>query len=189
MSYRIYRTDAFVLRSRPHAEADRMFTLYTDDFGLLYARASGVRLERSKLRYALSDYSHVHVALVRGKAGWRLVGAIGGTPAMPHKKHLIAFARIASLVVRLVQGEDRNEYLFGTLGAARHSLEAGEDPELIEIVSVSRILHALGYVAPRPIDEHVFAEQAYESVSLERSRAALPQLIQRINHTLSATQL
>ena len=166
-----------------------MLTLYTDDFGLLYARAAGVRLERSKLRYALADYTYTHVALVRGKAGWRLVGAIGQATEMPERRAIVSFARIASLVTRLVHGEDRNEYLFGTLRAARESLQRGEDSELIEVISVSRILHALGYVAPHPGDELLFTDEAYNGVSLQTLRVSLPSLVQRINSTLAVTQL
>lgn len=189
MSYHIYRTEAIVLRSYPHAEADRMLMLYTEDFGLIHARAQGVRHERSKLRYALTDFSRVHASLVRGKAGWRLVGAIPIAQAPSSRKELIVFARVCSLVLRLVHGEDRNEYLFHTLNAAHEQLFSGEDAELIEAVSVSRVLHALGYVAPDNSDGALFTEHAYESASLEQLRSALPRVVQRINDTLAVTQL
>ena len=72
--YQKYQTEALVLGSRERGEADRVFALYTRDFGLVWARASGVRRENSKMRYALQSYCYIQTGLVRGKRGWRLAG-------------------------------------------------------------------------------------------------------------------
>jgi DNA repair protein RecO (recombination protein O) len=189
MSYRIYRTDAIVLRSYPYREADRTLVLYTEDFGLVYAHAQGIRHEKSKLRYALTDLSRAQVALVRGKAGWRVTGAVSILLPAADKASLLSLARIASLTTRLVQGEDQNPYLFNTLTSAHERLAKGEQAELIEVVSVSRMLHALGYIAPDTSDEPLFADRAYEPEALDRTRTMLPRLVRRINDTLAVTQL
>lgn len=189
MSYRIYRTDAIVLKSYPYREADRTLVLYTEDFGLLYAHAQGIRHERSKLRYALTDLSRAQVALVRGKAGWRVTGAVSKALPAGGKPALLSLARIAALTTRLIQGEDRNGYLFSTLTTAHELLAKGEETELIEVVSVSRMLHALGYIAPDAVDEMLFKDHAYEPAALDTTRAELPRLLRRINETLAVTQL
>lgn len=188
MSYRIYRTRAIVLRSYPYREADRTFALYTEDFGLIYVRAQGVRHERSRLRYALCNLSFAKIALVRGKAGWRLTGAVADSGAPRERSALLAQARIASLISRLVGGEEANQYLFDTIIGARDLLMAGGDPELIEIVSVSRILHTLGYVAPESVDGNIF-QPIYEISTLESARTTVPRLVARINKALAETQL
>ncbi|KKW47559.1 MAG: repair protein RecO protein, partial [Candidatus Kaiserbacteria bacterium GW2011_GWA2_58_9] len=74
--YQKYHTEALVLGNRERGENDRVFTLYTEEFGLVRARASAVRTEASRMRYALQNYSRARVALVRGKRGWRIGGAI-----------------------------------------------------------------------------------------------------------------
>jgi DNA repair protein RecO len=189
MSYRIYRTDAIVLRSYPHREADRTLVLYTEDFGLVYAHAQGIRHERSKLRYALTDLSRAQVALVRGKAGWRVTGAVSTHLPKGDKAALLSLARIASLITRLVHGEDQNGYLFNTLAMAHEQLAHGEPTDVIEVVSVSRMLHALGYIAPEPTDEPLFRGRAFEPEALDLTREMMPRLLHRINETLAATQL
>lgn len=189
MSYRIYRTETIVLRSYPYREADRTLVLYTEDFGLVYARAQGIRHERSRLRYGLTDLAHSQVALVRGKAGWRVTGAVPRSTYPIERNALLALARISVLVTRLVHGEDQNAYLFNTIMSAHQRLREGERADLIEVVSVSRILHALGYIAPDASDVHLFAEHAYESETLKMTEAKLPHLLRRINETLSLTQL
>src|SRR5665213_2708544 len=71
--YQKYHTEALVLGSRESGEADKVFALFTRDFGLVRARASSVRSESSKMRYALQKYSRASISLVRGKRGWRIL--------------------------------------------------------------------------------------------------------------------
>ena len=71
--YQKYNTEALVLGSRETGESDRVYALFTKDFGLVRARASSVRSEKSLMRYALQNYSRANVSLVRG-GGWRAAG-------------------------------------------------------------------------------------------------------------------
>src|SRR3989344_4075756 len=120
--YQKYQTDALALGSRERGKADRVFALYTRDFGLVWARASGVRRENSKMRYALQSGAYIQTGLVRGRRGWRLAGA-GATRPLPGKAAgAPVFARMSALVLRLVHGEEKNEYLFDTLVNAQTSL-------------------------------------------------------------------
>ena len=101
--YQKYHTDAIVLKSYESGESDRVFALYTHDFGLVYARATSIRSEKSKMRYALQTCARAHVSLVKGKNGWRLAGAITlQNPIGKDTKGVGTFARIAELVVRMV---------------------------------------------------------------------------------------
>src|SRR3954471_7552123 len=103
--YQKYQTDALVLGSRESGEADRTISIYTRDFGLVRGRATSVRSEKSKMRYAVQNYSRASVSLVRGKRGWRVAGAIAQVGAQGKDKAAVAtFARIGELVTRLVQG-------------------------------------------------------------------------------------
>src|ERR1700739_1146986 len=113
--YQKYNTEALVLGSREFGEADKVFSLYTKDFGLVRARASAVRNERSKMRYALQKFSRINASLVGGKAGGGVAGARGIQNAPGHIRSGSTFARIAELVLRLVHGEEQNEYLFAAL--------------------------------------------------------------------------
>src|SRR5665213_790119 len=94
--YQKYNTDALVLGSRELAEADKVFALYTKDFGLVRARASSIRSEHSKMRYALQKFSRANVSLVRGKRGWRAAGAASQKNASGTVQSISAFARTVS---------------------------------------------------------------------------------------------
>ena len=75
MSYTHHITDALVLGSYPRAEGDRLFSLYTERYGLVPVLAKGIRYEKSKMRGCLDMYARVHVGFVAGKELYRLTYA------------------------------------------------------------------------------------------------------------------
>ncbi|MBI4079680.1 recombination protein O N-terminal domain-containing protein [Candidatus Kaiserbacteria bacterium] len=188
--YQKYHTEALVLGSREWGESDRLFSLYTKDFGLVRARASAVRKESSRMRYALQHYTHVQVALVRGKRGWRVGGAI----ALGEQRTLegtATFARIAHLVLRLIVGEEKNEYLFQVLSEARNTLMKGprEAFAAIEIVCVARILFSLGYLSREALQTTLFGNAAYTERDIAEAEALREKLLSSINQAIAESHL
>ena len=189
--YQKYHTSALVLGSREYGEADKVFALYTQGFGLVRARASAVRRERSKMRYALQNYSCVSVALVRGKRGWRTAGAHPVRNASGDVHAVAAFARISELVLRLVQGEEANPYLFAALSEAHGALMHEESSAwpTIEIVCVARALYALGYLSTEALDTALFAHTTYATELLSEATKLHDKLLSSINKAIAETQL
>lgn len=190
--YEKYQSDALVFSSREHGEADRVYTLYTRDFGLVRARASAVRMERSKMRPALQHCAHVSVGLVRGARGWRLAGA-----TVLHSAHgaseeaLRAYSRLGRLLERLVVSDERHEYLFVMLSEAHAALLGANDSELpaIELLSVARMLHALGYLAEKSIPNTLLSGAGYGMDGLVQVETLRPAFLASVNRALSETHL
>src|ERR1700733_3333657 len=120
--YQKYQTEALILKSFEQGEADKVFALFTHDFGLVRARASAVRSEHSKMRFAMQKYARAKVSLVKGKRGWRAAGASSLKSASGDLRGITTFARISELVLRLVHGEEKNDYLFAALSEAHDAL-------------------------------------------------------------------
>ena len=177
--------------SSESGEADRSLLLFTRDFGLVRARAASLRSERSKMRYALQDYCHADVSLVRGKAGWRAAGATAIMYATGDTRGMQAFARISELVVRLVHGEEVNEYLYQALVEAHGALmvEKCEAFGMIEIICVARLLYSLGYISNEALSSALFTHTAYTGESLLEAETMRDKLIFSINRAISETQL
>lgn len=188
--YAKYQTDALVLNGRAVGEADRIFTLYTRDFGLVKARASSVRREGSRMRYALQNFSRSQVALVRGARGWRAVGAVASA-RIGDAEALRTFARIASLVERLVSGEEKNEYLFATLAEAYGVLAASdrEAHATIELVCVARVLFSLGYLSSEALQTALFTHTTYAGEHLVEAETLRAKLLSSVNKALAETHL
>ncbi|MBI4094163.1 recombination protein O N-terminal domain-containing protein [Candidatus Kaiserbacteria bacterium] len=188
--YQKYYTEVLVLGSRERGEADRVFALFTKDFGLVRARASAVRAETSRMRYALQHYTRAKAALVRGKRGWRLGGAVALPDHLSHSTAAV-FARIARLVLRLVAGEERNDYLFDALSEAHRALSrsASEVHAVIEIVCVARVLFALGYLSQEALSTTLFSHAAYTERDLAEALPLRDTFLTSINRAISESHL
>ena len=189
--YAKYQTEAIVLNARSTNEADKLLSLYTRDFGLVRAKASAIRTEASRMRYALQNFSLSRVALVRGTRGWRVTGALPEALLRGAEKHgVAAFARIAQLTLRLIGGEEKNEYLFNVLRETHTALSEINDAwSTIELVCVARVLYALGYLSPEALESTLFTHTAYTGDSLEKAEMLRAGLLSKVNHAISETHL
>lgn len=189
--YQKYHTECLVLRSYERGEADRVFALLTEDFGLVRARASAVRRENSRMRYALQTGARARISLIRGSRGWRVAGAEAGSVLAPENvSGLAVFARLAALIERLVQGEEGNIYLFASCAEAHAALSilSREHHHLVEILAVARTLYALGYLSEEALGATAVTT-AYEQASLLAIAESKTTLLSAVNKALQATQL
>jgi DNA repair protein RecO len=190
--YQKYHTEAIVLAAYESGEADKTIILYTRDFGRVSARASAVRSEMSKMRYALQVYSLANVSLVKGRRGWRAAGASAIETALNKDvKAVAAFARISALLLRLVAGEEENKYLFEAVAQAHHALlsETCDAVPAIELVAVARILYALGYLSAEALQSTLFTHTAYGDPELSEAERLKDDLLLSINRAIAETQL
>jgi DNA repair protein RecO (recombination protein O) len=180
MSYAVHTTPGLIIGSKPYGEAGKVLSIFTRDFGLVAATAQGIRLEKSKLRYHAQDFELGSFSLVRGKEFWRLTSAAAMSeahePADVHGRDSDPLSlmradvelkvRIASLLKRLLHGEEANPSLFACVescmrfldGATYESDDAltAERAKTLESLVVLRILHSLGYIGSVPeLDGHL----------------------------------
>ena len=189
--YQKYHTDALILGSYESGEADRTIALFTRDFGLVRARATSVRSEKSKMRYAVQHYTYANCSLVRGRRGWRLAGATARALPVASTQGIGAFARIAELTVRLVAGEEKNEYLFDVLAEAHRALmqkDASAVPT-IEIVCVARVLYALGYISAEALKTTLFSHTEFGNEHLQEAEVLRETILKSINSAIAETHL
>ena len=70
-----YRTQGFVLKKRDFREADRIFTVFTKDFGKLEILGRGIRKIKSKLRGGMKLFSLADIEFIQGKTHKTLTDA------------------------------------------------------------------------------------------------------------------
>ena len=152
MSYHLYQTRGFVLRSAHIGEANKLFVIFTEDMGLLSVSAQSVRKITSKLRYSLRDLSFVRISLIRGKTTWRLTDAeeLESFSTETEEEKIKVFAGILSVVRRLVHGEEENKELFSilfdTLLFLKKENFTQDEIKRLETLIVLKILSSLGYI-------------------------------------------
>ncbi len=196
MSYHRYTTESIVLGGMNLGEANRLFYLLTKDFGLIFATAQGVRLDKSKLRYRLQDFSRCNVDLVFGKNTWRVVDALPVSEKFSVLEYgalkTKVLARIFSLTRRLLHGEERNLPLFEEINRFVDLIKEKNfnlsDLLLLEGVMAGRILKHLGYWGEESVPVEIFEgpidEEKIKSASLVKNK-----LFKEINKSLKETHL
>jgi DNA repair protein RecO len=190
--YVIHQTEGIVLGVFEQGEVDSFYYVYTREYGLLGVLATGVRMHKSKFRYALQPFSLIEVGFVKGKASLRVTHAsflsrVSGTV------HSRVMAKLCERLRRLVKGEEQNYELYEVLLSAYSYLRATEQLEEKELYSLEllytiRLLDTLGYWASQLDDIPFLRAPLTTELCLEgygKRRSFLP----RIEHALAESQL
>ncbi len=190
--YTLITEHAFVLGSTPEGEASRVLFLLTKSRGLIRVHAQGVRLERSKLRYLLSEGAWVRVTMVRGREVWRVVNACEGVGAVADNRLYVraALRRVRTLARRLVHGEGDQTKLYAVLSDGCAALVASPDARtlrLLEVLLVARILNTQGYLSESNIRSGLLEGTSYEGIDMTDSD--MRTLIRNVNDALRECQL
>jgi DNA repair protein RecO len=198
MSHHIYTTDAFVLESGAGKEADKVYTLFTQELGMVRASAQGVRLLKSKLRFSMQDFSLSTVSIVRGKEWWRVVNAVPILNLFTEyksKKYLVyTFARIFRLLRRLIPEEEKNEPLFTLIiDAIDYIKDHAEEPKQVvvfEYIIALRILNLLGYVSLQTQPElQQFISEPLSEALIQKGEPYTKQFVTLINASIRESHL
>ena len=188
MSYQTYTTEALVCGSKDSYTSDRSYLLFTEQGGILWATARSVREERSRQRYALQDFSHVRVSLVRGRAGWR-IGSVSALQnpfqAAPDRVQRGAVTQVIRLLRQFVHGEEPHPALFGdTIAVLTAITTTAADLDTIVDVYMLRLLHHLGYIAPESSYAHLLTSDQWlqEGASFPKAAHQAIQEAQKVSH-------
>jgi len=156
MPHIVYQTEGIVLGEGVFGEADKALTVFTREFGKIRAVATGVRYLKSKLRYNLGIFSYSRFGLIAGKFSdkkmWRIIDAdeVAGRGEMNYgSKNSIVFARLTGFLNRMVQGEERNDFLWNKTREVFSALSGGslseQEMDDLEISFLLETLENLGY--------------------------------------------
>ncbi|MFA6554595.1 MAG: recombination protein O N-terminal domain-containing protein [Candidatus Paceibacterota bacterium] len=205
--YNIYTTPGFVVGSKPHGEAGKIIFIFTRDFGMVTATAQGIRLEKSKLRYNLQDYSFGTFSLVRGKEFWRLTsgaeqvissiekgGPIESGPSNSSGQGKQLTARIALLLRRFLHGEENHPELFDCIRNGIQFLEkvsniTEEQLKTLESVIVFRMLELLGYIGKDSVLQGKLQSNSFSIELLDELASKRVVINQHINKALKESHL
>ena len=155
------------MKKKDFGEADRLFWIYTEKFGMIMASAKGVRLEKSKLRGNLDIFTYGDFAVISSKDFWRLVDAqetISPKLNINSVGQVKVFTKAVNLLIRMIKGEEKNEELWnqakslffklfpaqgGSVLGGKENLTK-EDLKDLETKSIAAILKTLGYMEEAP---------------------------------------
>lgn len=143
-----YATQAFVFKKEDRMDADRMFSVFTKDFGKLEIFGKAVRKIDSKLRGGIEMFSFCEIEFIQGKNKKTLTDAISrkrfaGICQDP-AKYTIALG-ICNLVNACIHGEEKDERIFNLLEDVFLKLHSGKARWLIYYYFFWNFISLLGY--------------------------------------------
>jgi DNA repair protein RecO len=193
MSYHIYTTEGIVLKRVAFGEANLILYILTKDLGVIIASARSVRLDSSKLRSALQEYSSVTVSCIKGKNGWKITNAVEEENFFFEKSGEVqkVLAQIVSVLLKMIPGESIHPEIFIMVKSGFTLLKTleGEKIKYLEILMVFRILHELGYVAGDVEQELLQNKEEWSIPVLERVKEKKETLVMTINKALKESHL
>lgn len=193
MSYAVHTTPAIILRIIPAGEANCDVVVFTRDLGKITVRVQSARKAESKMRMFLTRFRKVTIDVVRGKMMWRLIGITGS-----YQSSLISAPSIMKPVYRmfrlaefLIQGETPQPELFSffeqVIDYSGIKLSASEISTLemhgFEVFNVMSLLARLGYW-DEPLENNF--PNPDELIRYGKNKK---ELVKKINHSISATQI
>jgi DNA repair protein RecO len=181
--YSIYNTPALVLNKKDHSDNDVVLTFLTKEFGLIRAVATGLRKEKSKLRFSLQAFSVTDVSLVKGKGMWRVTNAKHIESLVGEKNNILD--KIKLTIERLVYGEEGSDlYNIVVNGVKTDS----KDYESVERIIIMRILNELGYIERKGLND--FFKDTNISIDLiEKSNLMKKDIIKFINNAFKVSNM
>lgn len=153
----IHHTEAIVLKSTTHGEANKRVWLFTREFGLVVATVQGVRKPGAKLMGHSADYSLLRVDLVKGREVWRLISAttlLDPVTTQVRAPMVRAYVRTLSALSRFLVDEGVNDELYNHIIETIDMVQLGTfDARLFDALSLWRVFIHLGYIAIEEQDE------------------------------------
>lgn len=158
MAIEKYVTKSLVITSFDQGEHDRVYKLFTREFGLVMAIAKSVRKLESKLRSHVMPRTVSLVTLVQGRDIWRLVGA------EEQKKISPLIHEVTELISRFIHGEESHKVLYDRI---EEFLEKGDgyDVPKARMLFYYVVLVELGYADAKVIGATSMKE--YNSWSMD----------------------
>ncbi|MBI3343021.1 DNA repair protein RecO [Candidatus Gottesmanbacteria bacterium] len=151
-SFRLYTTEAIVLKRKNIGEADRILTIFSKQYGRMRVLAKGIRRETSRRGPHLEVFSRVALVLHKGKT-WDLVTEASGLEVFSELRKKLQLVSIGYYLCELVDAltpehqEHRDIYtlLLGALTALNDMTDV--DPVAVSEQFALELLRNLGYLA------------------------------------------
>ena len=143
-----YRTKGVILKKDDRSEADRVFTVFTNEFGKLDVVARAVRKINSKLRAGI-DICHLsEIEFIQGKFYKTLTDSSvieRFSNISQHPEKLNTYCKVTELIDRYVNGQEKDEGIFNLLNETLTRLNSQTSPSLIYHHFFWNFFSTLGY--------------------------------------------
>ncbi len=146
-----YKTRGFVFKKEDRLDADRVFSVFTRDFGKVDVFGKAIRKINSKLRGGMEIFYVCDIEFIQGKSKKTLTDALAvkkfrGISENPEKFELAK--NVAKLVIDSIHGQEKDVRILDLLVETFSLLEAEEPRQLLYYYFFWNFVSLLGYAPP-----------------------------------------
>ena len=113
-----YRTRGFVFKKDDRSEADKIFSIFTEDFGKIEIRARAVRKITSKLRGGIDKFCLSEIEFIQGKNHKTLTDSVAIEKfkgITQNLEKLMISNKIAELLNSFIKGQEKDQKLWSLI--------------------------------------------------------------------------
>lgn len=147
-----YRTQGFIFKKKDILEADRVFSVFTYDFGRLELFGKAIRKITSKLRGGMEIFSLSEIEFIQGKNRKTLTDTIAiekFSNIIQDPVKLEISHRISEVLDNFIKGQEKDEFVFTLLKETLNKLNnpklESSDAQFIYCYFLWNFLSAIGY--------------------------------------------
>ncbi|MDO8530171.1 MAG: DNA repair protein RecO [bacterium] len=144
----VYATEGFIFKKEDRLETDRVFSVFTKEFGRVEIFGKAIRKVTSKLRSGTEIFSYVYIEFIQGKNKKTLTEAITlekfKSLPVTSEKFEVAY-RISSLVDVFVTGEQTDESILKLLMISFRQLNSSNKNILVYYYFFWNFISVLGH--------------------------------------------
>lgn len=147
-----YRTKGFVFKKDDRSEADRVFSVFTEDFGKIEIRGRAIRKITSKLRGGIDKFYFSEVEFIQGKNHKTLTDAIliEKADCSYNFEKLVIYNKIAEILDKFIKGQEKDEKLWNlisdTFQKANSQKLTADATQLLYLYFMWNFFSELGYM-------------------------------------------
>lgn len=143
-----YATEAFVFNREDRMDADRIFSVFTKEFGRLEVFGKAIRKIDSKLRGGIDIFSFCEIEFIQGKNKKTLTDAVirqrFTNISQDPQKYQIALS-VCQLVSKCLHGQEKDESILSLLLEVFERLDFGKARWLLYYYFFWNFVSLLGY--------------------------------------------
>ena len=147
-----YRTQGFIFKKKDILEVDRVFSIFTYDFGRLEIFGKAIRKITSKLRGGIEIFSLSEIEFIQGKNRKTLTDTIAiekFSNIMQDPSRLEISHKISDILDNFIKGQEKDESIFALLKETLNKLNSPKTQasisQLIYYYFLWNFLSTIGY--------------------------------------------
>lgn len=193
--YNIYTTEGIIIKIKESGEADKIFSVFTKDFGRVEIFTKGARNSKSKLNPHLDLFDYSRISFISGRDFFRLTDAFKISlwkETCDNLTKLQTVGRVFNILEKMLQGQEKNEELWRlmliTLKFITKKTPLSFNFLSFEAIFLFKLVHILGYIdAKNGIFSEIAKNGEFDEKTVKKYENSTKEIFKIVNSGLKVS--